>query len=323
MYRRTMLRTGGALAAAAYAAPALSQSGKWPSREITLINPNAPGASTDLTARIVAQALEKRLNATVIVKNVVGGAGALGPSTLAAATPDGHTMGLVAISSHITVPNMMDVKYDPWKAFDVLGQVASLRYGIGVRTESPIKSIEELIAQGKQKLLTYSSNNVTNVVAMFQLAKLSGAKFRWVVFQGGVESVTAAIGGHVDAVIQTVAEMKPQIEAGKLRFLASAATERWPDYPDVKTLRELGFNAVTNGPFGYAFPAGVDPAIKQRMESALADVMADKAVQTQISNLGIVPTYRNGADYAAFLKQIEGELVPILRETGMSKKKAA
>ena len=322
MRRRTVLAGGVAAAASAMAAPALSQSGKWPAREITLINPNAAGASTDLTARILAQALEKRLNATVIVKNVVGGAGALGPTTLAQAAPDGHTFGLVAISSHVAVPNMMNVTYDPWKAFDVLGQVAALRYGIGARADGPIKSIEDLVAQGKQKQLTYSSNNVTNVVAMFQLAKLTGAKLRWVVFPGGVESVTAAIGGHVDAVIQTVAEMRPQIEAGKLRFLASAAEARWPDYPNVKTLRELGFDAVSNGPFGYAYPTGVEPAIRDRMEKALADCMADESVRKQIDNLGIEPIWRDGKAYAALLKKIEGELVPILRETGMAKKPA-
>ena len=322
MNRRTILKGGVAAAASAVAAPALAQSGKWPAREITLINPNAAGASTDLTARILAQALEKRLNATVIVKNVVGGAGALGPTTLAQATPDGHTFGLVAISSHVAVPNMMNVTYDPWKAFDVLGQVAALRYGIGARADGPIKSIEDLVAQGKQKQLTYASNNVTNVVAMFQLAKLTGAKLRWVVFPGGVESVTAAIGGHVDAVIQTVSEMRPQIEAGKLRFLASAAEARWPDYPNVKTLREMGFDAVSNGPFGYAYPTGVEPAIRDRMEKALADCMADESVRKQIDNLGIEPIWRDGKAYAALLKKIEVELVPILRETGMAKKPA-
>lgn len=322
MRRRTVLRAGSAFSIVAGAAPAIAQSGKWPSREISLINPNAPGAATDLTARIIAQALEKRLNATVIVKNVVGGAGALGPTTLAQSTPDGHTIGLVAISTHVAVPNMMKVNYEPWKAFDIIGQVAALRYGVGARADGPIESIEELIAQGKQKQLTYSSNNVTNVVAMFQLAKLTGAKLRWVVFPGGVESVTASIGGHVDAVIQTVTEMKPQIEAGKLRFLASAAEARWPDYPEVKTLREVGYDAVSNGPFGYAFPTGVDPAIKERMDKALADVMADEGVRSQIATLGIQPVYRDGKDYAALLKKIEVDLVPILKETGMAKKAA-
>ena len=303
MQRRALLKGGTALAAVSVAAPAIAQSTKWPAREISLINPNAPGASTDLTARIIAQALEKRLNATVIVKNVVGGAGALGPTTLAQSAPDGHTIGLVAISSHVAIPNMMNVPYNPWTAFDIIGQVAALRYGIGARADGPIKSIEDLVSQGKQKQLTYSSNNVTNVVAMFQLAKLSGAKFRWVVFP-------------------TVTEMRPQIEAGKLRFLASAAEARWPDYPDVKTLRELGYDAVSNGPFGYAFPKGVDPAIQERMSKALADVMKDESVTSQIAKLGIQPIYRDGKEYGALLKKIETELVPILKETGMAKKPA-
>ena len=127
MRRRTVLRGATAMTAFAVAAPAIGQTSKWPAREISLINPNAPGASTDLTARIIAQALEKRLNATVIVKNVVGGAGALGPTTLAQSTPDGHTIGLVAISSHVAIPNMMNVAYEPWKSFDIIGQVAALR----------------------------------------------------------------------------------------------------------------------------------------------------------------------------------------------------
>ena len=208
------------------------------------------------------------------------------------------------------------------RLYYVLGNGRAIRYGIGVGEGSPVKTIQELIALGKQRTVTYGSNNVTNVVAMFQLAKLTGASFRWVRFSGGVEAVTQAVGGHVDAVIQTVTEMKPQIEAGKLRFLAAAAVERWPDFPEVKTLREHGYEAVSHGPFGYAFPAGGDREILKRMEAALADVMADKSVTDQIARIGIVPVYRSGAEYRAFLKEIEGNLLPILKETGMAKKSA-
>jgi tripartite-type tricarboxylate transporter receptor subunit TctC len=88
--------------------------------------------------------------------------------------------------------------------------------------------------------------------------------------------------------------MRPQIDGGKLRLLAAAGPERWPDYPNIKTLRENGYDATTNGPFGYAFPAGVEPARSASAWRPLADVMADKGVQTQIANLGIVPVYRNG-----------------------------
>ncbi|MCQ8779927.1 hypothetical protein NQU49_25310, partial [Escherichia coli] len=79
---------------------------------------------------------------------------------------------------------------------------------------------------------------------------------------------------------------------------------------------ELGYNAVTNGPFGYAFPVGVDPAIKERMDKALADVMQDETVTKQITTLGIQAIYRNGKDYAALLKSLETELVRTARATG-------
>jgi tripartite-type tricarboxylate transporter receptor subunit TctC len=215
----------------------------------------------------------------------------------------------------------MEVKYNPWDGFDIIGQVAELRYGIGVGEGSSIKSIDDLVAEGKKRLVTYGSNNITNVVAMFQLAKITGARFRWVVFSGGLEAVSQCVGGHVDAVIQTVAEMRPQIDAGKLRFLAAAGPARWPDYPDVKTLKELGYNAMTRGPFGYAYPTGVDPAIKSRVDAALADCMKDKTVTDQIAKLGIEPVWRSGPDYKAYLKSIETDLMPILQETGMAKKR--
>ena len=89
----------------------------------------------------------------------------------------------------------------------------------------------------------------------------------------------------------------------------------------VAQLREQGYDAVTRGPFGYAYPKGVDPAIHKRMETALAEVMADPAVQNQIKTLGIVPVHRNGADYKTYLKSIENDLLPILGETGMLKKR--
>lgn len=84
----------------------------------------------------------------------------------------------------------------------------------------------------------------------------------------------------------------------------------------------MGYNVVANGPFGYAFPAGVDPAIKERLENALADGVAADGVRKQMDDLGIEQVWRTGNEYGALLKSIETELVPMLRETGMAKKSA-
>jgi tripartite-type tricarboxylate transporter receptor subunit TctC len=301
----------------AAAAPVTAGADTWPSREITLINNFPPGAATDLTARILARSIEKQLGATVVVKNVPGGAGQLGPAELAASKPDGYTMGLVGTSTYLTAPHMMDVPFDAWKAFAPIAQASELRYGLAVPSTSPIKTVDDFIAASKKKRLTYSSTSPNNVVALFQLAKLTGANLRWVVFNGGNEAVLQAVGGHVDAVLQSATEMKPQIEAGKLRLLASASPARWAEYPEVKTLRELGYEASSPGPMGYAFPAGTDPKIRDRMEEAFKGALTDPEVQKQIQALGIVPEYRSGSDFIKYLRDLQQPLLVVLTESGM------
>ena len=126
-----------------------------------------------------------------------------------------------------------------------------------------------------------------------------------------------AVGGHVDVTLQSATEMKPQIEAGNLRLLASASPTRWPEYPDVRTLREQGYNYISFGPMGYAFPRGVDPKIRARMEEAFAIAIKDPEVLDQLTKLGVAPSYRSGADFHKYMKEMEPLFIQILTESGM------
>lgn len=200
-----LMGAGLMISAAAHAAS------DWPRKEITLINNFPPGSATELTARAIARSLEKSLKATIVIKSIPGAAGQLGPAELARSAPDGYTMGLVGSSTYLTAPHMMDVPFKAWDAFDLIAQATELRYGIGVAKDSPIKSIEDMIARSKQKRLTYSSTSPNNVLPMFQLNKANGANLRWIVFAGGSESVLQAVGGHVDVTLQSATEMKPQL----------------------------------------------------------------------------------------------------------------
>jgi len=289
----------------------------WPRKEITLINNYPPGSATELTARAIARSIEKTIGKPVIIKAVPGGAGQLGPAELARSAPDGYTIGLVGSSSYLTAPHMMDLPFDPWKSFDLIAQAAELRYGVGVRKDSPIKSVQDIVDQSKKKRLTYSSTSPNNVLPLFQMAKLNGANLRWVTFAGGAESVLQAVGGHVDLTLQSATEMKPQIDAGNLRLLASTSPERWPDYPDVKTLRELGFDYISFGPMGYAFPKGVDPKVRDKMEKAFEIALKDPEVQDQLKKLGVAPSYRTGAEFYDHMKKMEPLFIQILTEAGM------
>ncbi|MFC0282786.1 tripartite tricarboxylate transporter substrate binding protein [Camelimonas abortus] len=320
---RATRATRAALAGVALAAAALGPAAgpaaadDWPSREITLINNFPPGSATELTARALARSIEKTLNATIVIKAVPGGAGQLGPAELARSKPDGYTMGLVGSSTYLTAPHMMDVPFRAWEAFDLIAQAAELRYGIGVRKDSPVRSVQDIIELSKQKRLTYSSTSPNNVLPLFQMAKLNGANLRWIVFAGGAESVLQAVGGHVDMTLQSATEMKPQIEAGNLRLIASTSAHRWPEYPDVPTLRELGFNYISIGPMGYAFPKGVDPKIRDRMEEAFRVALQDPEVLDTLRKLGVQPEFRTGADFYKYMKDMEPLFIQILTESGM------
>lgn len=289
----------------------------WPRKEITLINNFPPGSSTELTARAIARNIEKTLGVTIVVKSIAGAAGQLGPAELARSAPDGYTMGLVGSSTYLTAPHMMDVPFKAWDAFDLIAQATELRYGIGVAKNSPITSIEDMIARSKQKRLTYSSTSPNNVLPMFQLNKFNGANLRWIVFAGGSESVLQAVGGHVDITLQTYTEMKPQLDSGALRLLASSSPERWPNFTNVPTLRELGYNFISIGPMGYAFPRGVDPAIRDRMEKAYEIALKDPEVLDQLEKLGVAPSYRNGADFYKYMREMEPLFIQIMTESGM------
>lgn len=311
------LAAGLAVAGASLLAPVAHAQGDWPQKEITLINNFPPGSATELTARAFARSIEKTLGKPVVIKAVPGGAGQLGPAELARSAPDGYTMGLVGSSSYLTAPHMVDLPFKPWEAFDLIAQVSELRYGIGVRKDSPIKTVEDIIKLSKEKRLTYSSTSPNNVLPMFQLAKLNGANLRWIVFSGGSESVLQAVGGHVDMTLQSATEMKPQIESGNLRLIASTSPVRWADYPNVPTLRELGYDYISIGPMGYAFPRGVDPKIRDRMEQAFAIAIKDPEVLDQLAKLGVAPSYRSGADFHKYMKTMEPLFIQVLTESGM------
>lgn len=320
MDRRWCLKTAAAIPAGALLAHPLARATAWPQREITLINGFAPGGATDLTSRAVADAIAKRLNATIVVKNVPGGAGTLGPAQLAASRPDGYTMGMIGSSSLIAAPYLMDVPFKPWESFDLIAQAVELRYGLGVAAGSPVKTLADFIELGRKRQVTFASTSPTNLTSMYRLKKLTGANFRWIVFKGEVESVAQAVGGHVDACLQSRTGMLPQLQAGKLRLIASASEERWEELPDVKTMREQGYDAVTRGPLGYAFPAGVDPAIRAKVEDAIGSAVKDPEVQQRFRNLGVVPRFCSGTEFSAMLKTMDPDIYEVLKENNMLKK---
>lgn len=320
MNRRDILR-------ATVAAPILASLSKysfaadWPTREITVVQPVGVGGDADLATRALMALVQAKVGAPVIVKNMPGSGGALAIRELVGAKPDGYTMSLVGNSSHITIPRTVELGFDPMVATTMVAQTFTIKFGIAVAANSPIKSIADLIAEGKQRRVNYSADFVTNAQAMFQLAKLTGASFNWVRANSGPEGATQTAGGHVDACILGITPMLPLIQSGALRLLASASESRLAEYPDVPTLREQGYDAANIAWLGFAVPAGVPEEIRKRLETAMGDALKDPELNRQLLSFGVSPSFTPGPEFQKKIKELEPVLVPILIEAGVIKPK--
>ena len=256
----------------------------YPNRPITLIVPFPPGGVADNVARPVALALGKQLGQPVIIENKQGAGGGIGMAQVARAKPDGYTL-LLALSSISIIPEADKVLgRAPLFTLDQLTPVARFTADpvvLAVRAESPWKTYAEFIAYAKAnpKKINYGSsgNYGTMHVPMEMLGSATGASFTHVPFTGAAPSVTALLGGSLDAVASGPSTVVQHVKAGKLRVLANWGPERHPALPDVPTLRELGVAVEFAQWAGLFAPGGTPEPVLAALRRAARDMQDDAA----------------------------------------------
>ena len=256
----------------------------YPNRPITLIVPFPPGGVADNVARPVALALGKQLGQPVIIENKQGAGGGIGMAQVARAKPDGYTL-LLALSSISIIPEADKVLgRTPLFTLDQLTPVARFTADpvvLAVRAESPWKTYAEFIAYAKAnpKKINYGSsgNYGTMHVPMEMLGSATGASFTHVPFTGAAPSVTALLGGSLDAVASGPSTVVQHVKAGKLRVLANWGPERHPALPGVPTLRELGVAVEFAQWAGLFAPGGTPEPVLAALRRAARDMQDDAA----------------------------------------------
>jgi tripartite-type tricarboxylate transporter receptor subunit TctC len=305
------------LAAPALASGAAAQEARWPTREITLITGFGPGGGTDLIARALAAHMEKALGVSVVVRNMPGAGGTLGPAAVARARPDGYTFGLVAASAVLVAPLTMDTPYKPWESFDFLAGTSELRIGIPVGPSLPeVRTLEEFIAAGRRRRIHFATTNPGSAVSFFQLARMTGADFAYVAFGSITDAASQVVGGHIDSYTGTV-EMIPLVKGGQLRMVASASVDRWPEFPEVPTLREAGYDTVTRQLVGFAGPVGVPPSVRDRLAAAILAAARDPEVQARQAGASIAPRPMTRDEYVAALHEVRPGIEEALKAAGV------
>jgi tripartite-type tricarboxylate transporter receptor subunit TctC len=324
MHRRKFLQ--GTLAAPLVSALAASTSRaqSWPTRNITMIVAFPPGGQADLAARPVAAAMEKLVGRPVVVENRQGAGGAIGNAAAARAEPDGHTL-LMALSSVVFLPEA-DRLFDrkPSYELDQLVPVARVLADPGVlpvRNTSPYKTLQDLIDDARKRpdQITYSSSGNYGAAhvpyEMFQQA--AGIKLLHVPYRGGGPALAAFLGGQVDITAQAPGPVKPYVDEGRVRLLASWGGKRTPELANVPTLIELGFPGVEYYIWAGLFvPKGTPAPIVTRLRDAMREIMQDPQVTSVFEKAGSPPAYLDQPDFIRFVEADAARLIPAVKKIG-------
>ncbi|WP_424810966.1 tripartite tricarboxylate transporter substrate binding protein [Roseococcus sp. YIM B11640] len=316
MQRRTLLAAG----AAVIAAPQIARAAAWPEREITVIVQYGAGGSTDVSTRAIASEAEKILGVPVQIVNRPGGQGTVGVQQIAAARPDGYTIGTTGLAGLAIAPHMLDVSYTN-DSFTFLPSFARYLYGIAVRAESPHQTIQDLVNAAKTRRTTFGATGAPNNIGMFDIARLTGARFQFVPFGSGAEAVTAALGGHVDAVIQNPPEMLPALQSGRLRLLASGSAQRWKEFPNVPTLREQGIDVLVDSMIGLIGPKGIPEDRAAILTRAFTEAAQKPALGEILERFGMVSSLMTPQQFEQSVREAHDRFGPQLREAGLARRR--
>lgn len=314
--RRAALVIG---ASAALARPALAQ-GRFPDRPIRLIVPWPPGGSTDGQMRAMAEIASRHLRQPIVIENRPGAAGTLGAQAVKDAKPDGYTLTQMPISV-FRIPQMTErPNFDPLKDFTWIIHVTGYLFGVVVHADRPWKTWQDFLAYAKANpgKVTYGSPGVGSSlhITMEQIAQRLGIEWVHVPFRGGAENMQATLSGTIDATADSTG-WAPLVEAGKLRLLVVWSAQRAKRFPDVPTLRETGIDIVSASPYGFAGPAGMDPAVVKILHDAFKEALFDPAHLQVLERFDMEPWYLNSADYAAFAERLYREEGEMIRRLGL------
>jgi tripartite-type tricarboxylate transporter receptor subunit TctC len=262
----------------------------YPDRPVRLVVGFPAGGSSDTVARVVAQHLSPLLGQPVVVENRPGAGGVIGSDLVAKAAPDGHTL-LLATAGHSTAAAIMQkLPFDAVKDFTWITTLTTYPFTIASAADSPIKSLEDLIARAKAapRKISYSSAGVGTSHHLIGewLSAESGIEMIHVPFKGGTSPLTEVLAGRVDVMIETMTLVLPHIKSGKLRGLAVTSSERKAYLPEVPPIAKIVPSLVFQSWLGIAGPAGLPAPVVQRLNSDLRKVLALPDVQERLAALG-------------------------------------
>jgi tripartite-type tricarboxylate transporter receptor subunit TctC len=304
------------LVAAVSVVPAAVWAQTYPTRSIEMIVPFPAGANSDLAARPLADALSKALGQPVVVANKDGAAGVIGTSAVAAAQPDGYTLGFSAMGVVTAQPHLRDGLRYSAASFDYICQVTDVIVVASVSNESPHKSFKDLVAyiRANPEKVTYGHpgpGTVPNLL-MLQMSADNDLKLTAVPFRGDALGFNALLGNHIDLLMSADAT----VTGKNVRTLAVFGDERLPAMPDVPTTKEMGLGTGFGTPNALFAPKGLPPEVLAKLRSACASAMKSEATLDAMKKARHNVRYLDGDALAARVGRDADTIGALIKKTG-------
>jgi tripartite-type tricarboxylate transporter receptor subunit TctC len=319
MHSRLFAAFGMALALTASA-----HAQEYPTKQVRIVIPFAPGGLNDLVGRMVATHLSARFGRQVIPDNRTGAGGVIGSELVSRAPADGHTLLIVSIANAVN-PWIRKLNYDPKKAFAPIAAIVSSENVLAVNNDFPAKTVKEFIAHAKKQpgKIRYASGGVGGSLhlAMELLKVKAGIDLLHIPFKGAGPGVIDVIGGHTQAINGTISTLSPHIRAGKLRALAVTGDRRSPALPGVPTFAEAGVPGYDAGNWiGLAAPAGTPAPVIARLQKEIVAMQKTAEFKKQLANHGSEVLQMGPAEFAKFMDNEMDKWGKVVKQAGIKAK---
>jgi len=306
--------------AAGLVAPAHAQN--FPDHPIKIIVAYPAGGPTDATARVATQGLGAALGQSVVIENVAGAGGRMGTRDVARATPDGYTLLLGGTNDNAIAPALYsNLDYDPVKDFAPVAALATDSNALVVNPAVPVHSLAELVQYAKDhpgKLTSGSTIGIAPHLFLEFIRARTGIDMVFVPYKGAAPAIADVLGNQIQVHVSAKSVLLPLIQAGKLRALAVSSAERWPELPDVPTLRESGLDGFPTAIwFALMAPAATPPAVIAKLNTAENAVLKSASTQATIAKLGLETRVLSPQQLAAALANEAQLWKAVAKETGV------
>jgi tripartite-type tricarboxylate transporter receptor subunit TctC len=327
--RRRLSQAFAATTASAWAGSTVARATPaYPTKQVRIIAPFAPGAATDTCARMVAQGLSDRWGKPVVVENRIGASGAIGAAAVARAEPDGHTLLLGTVGTNATNASLIaSLPYDTLNDFAPITLFARVSMLVVVHPDQPIHSIADLLAlarkaPGSLNCGTAGVGSSPHLAALL-FESLGKVKFEHVAYAGVAPMIPDLLKNRVNISLGDASSFLPHVRAGKLRAIGVTTAARFPGLPDVPTVAEAGVAGYdASAWYGVLAPAKTPPEIVTQLNREIVAIAHMPSVKAKLEPLAAMTVGNTSAEFAAFIRAEYDRWGKIIRDAGIQPKQS-